>query len=99
MRVKRRKSNADPQALAIARQTYHACPAQNCKIFATLFGGSKVKPLRQLTAAMVLSLTFSVCVLAGQIEVNGAVAPPPPPRSSTPSTASVLLTVLSLVYS
>lgn len=38
-----------------------------------------MKTLRQITAATVLSLTLSVCVLAGQIESNGVVEPPPPP--------------------
>ena len=78
-----------------------------------------MKTLRQLSAATILSLTLSVCVLAGQIEsngvvappppptncalagqieVNGVVAPPPPPTNSTTSTASILLTVLSLIY-
>jgi hypothetical protein len=62
----------------------------------------KVKTLRQLTAATVFSLVLSVCALAGQIEVNGVVAPPPPPTSSatqtTSTTASILLMVLGLIY-
>jgi hypothetical protein len=62
----------------------------------------KVKTLRQITAAAILSLTLSVCVLAGQIEVNGVVAPPPPPTNSTTQTTStvtaIALTVLSLIY-
>ena len=53
-----------------------------------------MKTLRELSAATILSLTLSVCVLAGQIESNGAVAPPPPPTHST----SILLTVLGLIY-
>jgi hypothetical protein len=62
----------------------------------------KVKTLRQITAATVLSLTLSVCVLAGQIESPGVVAPPPPPTSSTTQTTStatsILLMVLGLIY-
>lgn len=61
-----------------------------------------MKTLRQITAATVLSLALSVCALAGQIEVNGVVAPPPPPTSSatqtTSTTASILLMVLGLIY-
>jgi len=59
-----------------------------------------VKTLRQITAATVLSLTLSVCVLAGQIEVNGVVAPPPPSSTTqtTSTTTAILLTVLSLIY-
>lgn len=78
-----------------------------------------MKTLRQISAATFLSLTLSVCVLAGQIESNGVVAPPPPftncalagqievngvvapsppPANSTASTASMLLTVLRLIY-
>ena len=37
-----------------------------------------MKTLRQICAATILSLALSVCALAGQIEVNGVVAPPPP---------------------
>lgn len=57
-----------------------------------------MKTLRQLSAAVILSLTLSVCVLAEQIESNGIVAPPPPPTNSTTSTASIMLTVLGLIY-
>jgi hypothetical protein len=61
-----------------------------------------VKTLRQITAATILSLTLSVCVLAGQIEGNGVVPPPPPPPTETAQTTStataILLTVLSLIY-
>lgn len=61
-----------------------------------------MKTLRQINAAIVLSLTLSVCVLAGQIESNGVVAPPPPPTSPSTQTTStftsIVLTVLSLIY-
>jgi len=60
----------------------------------------KVKTLRQITAATVLSLTLSVCVLAGQIEVNGVVAPPPPSSTTqtTSTTTAIVLMVLNLIY-
>jgi hypothetical protein len=97
-----REFNADRSALAIAWQTDHACLAQNCKIFATHSGGSKVKTLRQISAATILSLALAVCVFAGQIESWGVVEPPPPPPSSTAQTTgtatAIVLTVLSLIY-
>ena len=74
----------------------------NCKIFATLWEAPNVKTLRRISAAIILSLTLSVCVLAGQIESNGIVAPPsPPPLSATQNTGTataIVLTVLSLIY-
>lgn len=57
-----------------------------------------MKTLRKITAATILSLTFSVCVLAGQIEVNGVVAPPPPPTQTTSTSTAIVLTVLGLIY-
>ena len=61
-----------------------------------------MKTLRQITAVTVLSLTFAVAVMAGQTESPGAVAPPPPRTNSATQTtgtaASILLTVLSLLY-
>lgn len=60
-----------------------------------------MKPLRQISAVMILSLSLSVSVFAGQIEVNGVVAPQqPPPSASTQSAGtatSILLKVLSLI--
>jgi hypothetical protein len=53
-----------------------------------------MKTLRQISAATILSLTLSVCVFAGQIEVNGVVAPPPPPTT----TQTIILMVLSVIY-
>lgn len=71
--------------------------------FCNSFGGSKVKTLRQISATIILSLTLSVCVLAGQIESNGAMTPAPPPNSSAPqhtdTTINVVLTVVSWIYS
>jgi len=61
-----------------------------------------VKPLRQLSAVTVLSLTLAVSVMAGQIETWGVVAPPPPPTNSTTQTTStttaIVLIVLDLIY-
>lgn len=61
-----------------------------------------MKTLRQISAATILSLTFSVCAVAGQIEVNGVVAPPPPPTTTTAATTStttaIVLMVLDLIY-
>jgi hypothetical protein len=61
-----------------------------------------VKTLRQITAVTVLSLTLAICVLAGQVETPGVVAPPTPPTSSTTQStgiaASILITVLGLIY-
>ncbi|HXQ73854.1 MAG TPA: hypothetical protein VN844_25355 [Pyrinomonadaceae bacterium] len=60
-----------------------------------------MKTFRQISAATILSLTLSVCALAGQIESNGVVAPPTPPSGattqSTGTATSILLTVLSLI--
>ena len=57
-----------------------------------------MKTLRRLCAAMILSLTLAVSVLAGHIETPGVI--PPPPTSTTTSTAnvmtSILLTILGL---
>jgi hypothetical protein len=71
------------------------------KIFANHFRRLKVKTLRQISAATILSLTLSVCVLAGQIEVNGVAAPPPPTITTTDATSTttaIVLTVLDLIY-
>jgi hypothetical protein len=57
-----------------------------------------VKTLRQIIAATILCLMLSVCVLAGQIEVNGVVAPAPPPTQTTSTTTAIVLTVLGLIY-
>ena len=58
-----------------------------------------MKTLRQLSAAMILSLMLAVSVLAGQVESPGAPAPAPPSTSTTTQTAtSILLTVLNLIY-
>jgi hypothetical protein len=58
-----------------------------------------VKTLRQLSAAMILSLTLAVSVLAGQVESPGAPAPVASSTSTTTQIAtSILLTVVSLVY-
>lgn len=61
-----------------------------------------MKTLRQLSTVTVLSLTLAVSVMAGQIETWGAAAPPQPPPSATAqttnNTASILLTVLRLIY-
>jgi hypothetical protein len=56
-----------------------------------------VKPLRQISAAAMLSLILAVGVLAGQIESNGATATPPPPQTTSTVTA-IVLAVLSVVY-
>jgi hypothetical protein len=56
-----------------------------------------VKTLRQICAVTILSLTLSVCTLAGQIESNGAQAPTPPP-TTTSTTTTIVLIVLGLVY-
>ena len=61
-----------------------------------------MKTLRQICAVTILSLTLSVCTLAGQIESNGVAAPPPPPTTSetqtTSTTTTIVLIVLGLVY-
>jgi hypothetical protein len=61
-----------------------------------------VKTLRRLTAVAILSLTIAVSVMAGQTDTTGVVAPPPPPTNSATQTtgtaATMLLTVLSLIY-
>jgi hypothetical protein len=56
-----------------------------------------LKTLRQISAATILSLTLSVCVFAGQIEVNGVIAPPPPPQTNS-ITTTIILTVLGLIH-
>jgi hypothetical protein len=72
------------------------------KIFATLQEARKVKPLRQISAATILSLMLAVSVLAGQVDTPGAPAPAPAPATSTTQTTStttaIVLTVLSLIY-
>jgi hypothetical protein len=55
---------------------------------------TKVKTLRRITAATILSLTLAIYVLAGQIEVNGATAPPPTGSTTT----TIVLMVVSLIY-
>ena len=61
-----------------------------------------MRTLRQITVATILSLALSVCALAGQVEVNGVYAPQPPPTTpttqTTGTTASILLTVLGVIY-
>jgi hypothetical protein len=62
----------------------------------------KVKTLRQISAATILSLTLSFGVLAGQVDTPGAPAPAPMPTStttqSTGTVTTIILTVLSLIY-
>jgi hypothetical protein len=71
--------------------------------FCNSFGGSKVKTLRQISATSILSLMLSVCVLAGQIESNGAPSPPQPPNGSATQladpTTGIVLTVIGWIYS
>lgn len=61
-----------------------------------------MKTLRQILATTILSLTLAVSVLAGQTDTPGIVAPPPPPTDSTTQStgtaASIVLTVLGLIY-
>jgi hypothetical protein len=68
------------------------------KFLRITLGGSNVKTLRKITAATILCLTLSVCVFAGQIEVNGVVAPPPPPTQTDSTTTAIILLVVGLVY-
>lgn len=64
-----------------------------------------MKTLRLICAASILSLTLTVSVLAGHIDTPGAPAPAPSPETGTNTMAtssiatSILLTVLSLIYS
>jgi hypothetical protein len=68
----------------------------------------KVKTLRQISAAAVLSLTLAVYGHAGQVETPGAVAPPPTPPASMTTTdtetesisveEAILLTVIDLIF-
>jgi|GEM_PF-2457101 hypothetical protein len=65
-----------------------------------------MKPLRQLSAMTILSLTLALPVFAGQIETPGAAASPTPTSNSTSSSTSttndtatsILLTIVGLVY-
>ena len=61
-----------------------------------------MKTLRQISAVTILSMTLAISVLAGQVDTPGVVAPPPPPTDSTTQSAgtaaSILLTVLGLIY-
>ena len=59
-----------------------------------------MKTLRQVCAAIILSLTLTASVLAGHIETPGAPAPTPAAGSTTPTSnlASFVQTILSLVY-
>jgi hypothetical protein len=71
------------------------------KFLPTHLGGSKVKTLRKISAASILSLTLAISVMAGQVDTPGVVAPPPPTSSTTQTTgttATIILTVLSLIY-
>jgi len=58
--------------------------------------------LRRISAATLLSLTLSICVLAGQVEVPGEKPPVPPSGCTTTQTTgittSILLAVLDLIY-
>jgi hypothetical protein len=68
------------------------------KILQTLSGAKKMKTLRQTCVATILSLMLAVSVLAGHMDTTGAPAPSPTPSASTAST-TIVLTVLSLIYS
>lgn len=61
-----------------------------------------MKTLRHITAVTILSLTFAVSVMAGQVDTTGAVPTPPTPATSTTQSTgtatTILLTVLSLIY-
>ena len=52
-----------------------------------------MKTLREICAAMILSLSLAGSVLAGQIETTGAVAPTTPPPIVT-----IIVTVLGAIY-
>jgi len=58
--------------------------------------------LRRISAATLLSLTLSICVLAGQTDTPGTPAPAPPPAGTasqiTGTTTDILLAVLDLIY-
>jgi len=61
-----------------------------------------LKTLRRISAVTLLSLTLSICVLAGQVETPGAPAPAPPPSGTTTQTigitTDILLAVIDLIY-
>jgi hypothetical protein len=83
-------------------QTDHACRVEIAKFLQISRRLIKVKTLRQISAATILSLTLAVSVLAGQTDTPGVVAPPPPPTNSTTQTtgtaATIVIIVLSLIY-
>lgn len=60
-----------------------------------------MKAIRQICVATILSLGLAVSVLAGHIDTTGAPAPEPPPPASTSATstaATIVLTVVRLIY-
>ena len=61
-----------------------------------------MKTLRQMCAAMILSLILALSVSAGDMHSPGVVSPPPPPPGETQSpptsvTTTILLTIISLI--
>ena len=65
------KSYAVPVTLATGIADTLVC----YKIFVSQLGGNGVKTLQKVCAAMVLSLTFSLSALAGDIHSPGVAAP------------------------
>lgn len=61
----------------------------------------KVKTLRQISTATILSLMLAVSVLAGQVESPAVLGSPQPPSSTVQTTSAataIVLTVLRLIY-
>jgi len=58
------------------------------KNFFISLGGTKVKTLRQISAATILSLALAISVFAGHIETPGAPAPAPKSGTTTTSPSS-----------
>jgi hypothetical protein len=67
-----------------------------------------MKPLRQVCAVMILSLTLTCSALAGHMDTPAAPAPTPPPAATaapsadtsmnTTVTTLIVKTILSLIY-
>lgn len=55
--------------------------------------------MKRFVLAVALTGLMSVTVLAGDIPINGVVAPPPPPPATTSSTllTNVVLTIVTMI--
>jgi hypothetical protein len=60
-----------------------------------MLGATKVKTLRQMCAATILSLMFAVSTLAGDTHCPGAVSTP---TNTTTATTTIILVAVNVIY-